>query len=92
MNEVVLNIYPLIIVLSIILISILMTVITYLFFIDKKDNREHNLHILVENNRNDIIKKYTGDNGELDQERMLMDLAIQNQMIIDSLEKVKKLI
>ena len=36
--------------------------------------------------------RYTREDGELDQEHMLMDLAIQNQMIIESLKNLKKLI
>lgn len=89
MDTISLNIFPIVVIIAIILAVVLAIVITYLVFFDKKDTREHDLHILVENNRNDIIKKYTGENGELDQERMLMDLAIQNQMIIESLEKIK---
>lgn len=83
------NLTPILLIIAVFFTFVILFTICYLVFFDKKDTREHDLHILVENNRNDIIKKYTGENGELDQERMLMDLAIQNQMIIESLEKIK---
>lgn len=92
MDTISLNIFPIVVIIVIILVVILAIVITYLVFFDKKDTREHDLHVLIENNRTDIIKKYTKEDGNLDQEHMLMDLAIQNQMIIDTLDKLKKLI
>lgn len=92
MDTISLNIFPIVVIIAIILAVVLAIVITYLVFFDKKDTREHDLHILIENNRTDIIKKYTGEDGKLDQEHMLMDLAIQNQMIIDTLEKLKKMV
>lgn len=92
MDTISLNIFPIVVILTIILIVFFAIFVAYLLFFDKKDTREHDLHILIENNRTDILKRYTKEDGNLDQERMLMDLAIQNQIIIDTLEKLKKLV
>lgn len=86
------NLAPILLILVVFFTFIIAFTVCYLIFVDKTNKREHNLHVLVENNRTDIIKKYTREDGELDQEHMLMDLAIQNQMIIESLENLKKLI
>ena len=86
------NLTPILLIIAVFFTFVILFTICYLVFFDKKDTREHDLHILVEKNRTDIIKKYTGEDGKLDQEHMLMDLAIQNQMIMDTLEKLKKMV
>ena len=86
------NLTPILVIVIVFFVFIIAFTLCYLVFFDKKDTREHDLHVLVENNRTDILKRYTKEDGNLDQERMLMDLAIQNQMIMDTLEKLKKLV
>lgn len=86
------NLTPILVIVIVFFVFIIAFALCHLVFFDKKDTREHDLHVLIENNRTDIIKKYTKEDGNLDQEHMLMDLAIQNQMIIDTLDKLKKLI
>ena len=52
-------------------------------------NKERNARAKVAQIKTDIIAKYTDEYGNLDRESLLIDVAIQNKMIIDSLEKIK---
>lgn len=52
-------------------------------------NKERNVRAKVAQIKTDIIAKYTDEYGNLDRESLLLDVAIQNKMIIDSLEKIK---
>lgn len=52
-------------------------------------NKERNARAKVAQIKTDIIAKYTDEYGNLDRESLLLDVAIQNKMIIDSLEKIK---
>lgn len=52
-------------------------------------NTERNARAKVAQIKTDIIAKYTDEYGNLDRESLLIDVAIQNKMIIDSLEKIK---
>ena len=47
-------------------------------------NKERNARAKVAQIKTDIIAKYTDEYGNLDRESLLLDVAIQNKMIIDS--------